>query len=133
MNNQQLLAQSGQPIGQIGGSTGFGPFAVFTTGEAAVDAIARVISVVIGFITISAGIYFLFQLFTAALNWMTAAGDKSKLEKSQLQMSQGLTGFIIVVSSYALVSIVGTMLGFNNILLGNPSELLGQLQLGGTK
>ena len=64
---------------------------------------------------------------------MTAAGDKSKLEKSQLQMSQGLTGLIIVVSSYALVSIVGTMLGFNNILLGNPSELLGQLQLGGTK
>lgn len=128
MNNTHLLAQAAKPLGTIGGSQGFGPFGALTSGVAGVNAIAAMISTVIGFITIAGGIYFLVQLMTASLNWMTSSGDKGKLEKAQLQMSQSLTGLILIVASYALVSIIGNVLGFRNILLGNPAEILGQLQ-----
>ena len=61
---------------------------------------------------------------------MTASGDKGKLEKAQLQITQAITGIIIIVAAYAIVAIIGTVLGLD-ILLNDPENLRNQLQLGG--
>lgn len=124
----KLLAQANP--GQIGSGEGFGLLNNITSAEGAIDAIAKITSTVIGFITITAGIYLIFQLLTAAINWMSSSGDKAKLEKAQLQITQSLTGLIIIVAAYGIVAIIGSVLGLD-ILLQNPGGLIEQLQLGG--
>ncbi len=132
MNN--LLAQANVPLGEIGKGEGFGflNFEKVIGGDGldAINSIAKVVSTTIGLITIVAGIYLLFQLIIAAISWMTASGDKGKLEKAQLQITQAITGIIIIVAAYAIVAIIGTVLGLD-ILLNDPENLRNQLQLGG--
>ena len=131
MNNlNKLLAQASQPLGTIGKGEGFGLLNNITSGKDAIEAISKIASTVIGFITITAGVYLIFQLLTASLNWMTASGDKGKLEKAQMQITQSLTGIIMIVAAYAIVSIVGTVLGLD-VFLGDPQKLIDQLKLGG--
>ena len=124
-----LLAQVPKPLGTIGSGTGFGPFGAGPSSTNPVGVITRVISVVIGIMTIAVGIFFIFQLLTGAINWLTASGDKSKLEHAQLRITQATIGLIMVVATYAIVSIIEKVLGINIL---NPSAIVGSLRLGGT-
>ncbi len=125
----KLLAQSGQPLGNIGSGNGFGLLNNVPSGTDALNKIARVVSTIIGLMTLVAGIFFFFQLITASFNWMSASGDKSKLEKAQLQMIQSLTGLIIVVAAFAVASIIGTVLGLD-LTLSHQENIIPQLILG---
>lgn len=124
----QQLAQNPTGLGQIGGP-GLGPLANIKTGLEALTQLASVISLIIGVLTIIAGIYFMIQFLLGGLNWIGASGDKGKLQSAQDRMSQAIIGLIIVVAAYAVVSIIGKILGIENILLQNPQALFDQLQL----
>lgn len=127
--NNKLLAQNPVDLGQIGTGEGFGPFGN-TSGVLSnpVGPIANLISTTVGLITVCAGIYFLFQLLTGAFSWMISSGDKGKLSTAQDRMLHAVIGLIIVVASYAIVSVVGGLLGFDIL---NPQNIVGALQLGG--
>lgn len=127
MTQPNLLAQVASGLGPIGSGPGFGSIPERDP-LAALNAILRVVSVIIGFITVCAGIYFLFQLLIGAFGWMTASGDKSRLERAQLRMTHAVIGMVIVVATYALVSIIGGLLGFD-ILVKDPDALLKALRL----
>lgn len=126
MINDRLLAVS---LGTIGEGTGFGPFNnAFVTGSGPMAAVVKVVSTAIGFITICAGLYFMIQVMLGGFEWISASGDKGKLEKAQNRITHSLIGLIIVVAAFAIVSIIGTVLGLD-ILLTNPSGLINQLML----
>lgn len=127
-SNLQPLAQVPADLGPIGTGPGFGPFTADQVSGNPLIAITKVVSTVIGIITVSAGIYFLFQLLIGAFTWMTSSGDKGKLTQAQDRMVHSVIGLIIVVAAYAIVSIVGGLLGFDIL---NPQNLLEVLQLGG--
>ena len=128
----QLLVQAASPLGTIGNGEGFGPFGtanVTGNSTSAIMAITKVISVIIGFITISGGIYFIFQLLISGFEWLMASGDKSRLTKAQDRMTHSIIGLIVIVATYSIVSIVAGILGFENLLLKDPTGLIQQLQL----
>lgn len=80
-----------------------------------------VISFSIGFITILAGIFFIFQFVTASFSMVTTGGDVSKLNAARDKMLHGVLGLIIVVASYAIIGLVGTIVGLD---LLSPAEQL---------
>jgi len=127
----KLLAQNPKRIGSIGEGEGFGPFNFeFLTkaNTSPLDALASIISTFIGFITIIAGIYFMIQFLIGGFEWMTASGDKSKLQKAQDRLSHSIIGLIIVVAAFGIAAILESVLGIN-FLLSNPIDIITRLQL----
>lgn len=106
----KLLAQ-GTPIGNI---TGLGPL-----GEGigvyldAFDKFTLVLSATIGVLTVSAGLWFIFQIFAGAFQWLSSSGEKQALENARKRISNAIIGLLVVVLSYGLISIVGLIFGFN--------------------
>jgi len=65
------------------------------------------------------------------LTWITAGGDKTKLEKARDQITQAIIGLIIVGATYALASLVAHFFGLklknasdsnNRTTIGNYSD-----------
>lgn len=87
-----------QPQGGIDGATG---------------AVEKLISNVLVVLTVVAGISFTLYFLLGGLNWITAGGDKGKIDKAKDMMTGGATGIIVITVSYSIVWIVGKALGLN--------------------
>lgn len=82
------------------------------------------ISNAFGGITILSGLAFIGYFLVAAFRWVTSGGDKGKVESARNQMTQGLLGLIIVVASYGIVGLLGSVVGLQ---LLNPGKLICEL------
>jgi hypothetical protein len=76
------------------------------------------ISNIIGFLTFIGGIFFLIYFFLGTLNWITAGGDKGKVEKARTHITNGALGVIVMVAAYAMVGLIGSMLGLDILNVG---------------
>jgi fumarate reductase subunit D len=96
------------------------PYFVFATTNPALDNLQRVgpeggyaadtdefsMSELIGTVVSSVlsllGVIFIVLMLYGGYNWMTAAGDESKLERAKNTIRRAIIGLIILVSSYAI-------------------------------
>jgi len=126
--NNALLANN-EDLGRIGGPTGFGPFGnlPFDVGEAA-KGFNRVISAIIGVITIVAGIWFMFQFIIAGFSWLTAGGNQESVSNAQARMRNAFIGIIIVVAAWAIIGVIGSLIGLDIL---HPERLIPKLGPGG--
>lgn len=97
------------------------------TALGATEPLSRFLSVFVGFATTLAGLMFLIYFIFAGLAWVTAGGDKGKVENAQHQMTNAALGLMIVIASYAIVGIVGGVLGLDIL---NPGQILRSLAPG---
>jgi hypothetical protein len=79
---------------------------------------AYVISIFIGVMTAIAGLWFVFQIFQGAFQWLSSGGDKQQLQTAQKRLQNAFTGILVVVLAYTLVGIVGRILGLDILNLG---------------
>ena len=123
-----LLAQE-PTLPRIGGPTGFGPFGNLPLNiDEAAKAFNKIISGVIGVMTIAAGIWFMFQFIVAGFSWLTAGGNKEAVSTAQTRMRNALIGLVVVVAAWAVVGLVGRLLGLDIL---HPENLLPLLGPGG--
>lgn len=94
---------------------------------ALLENVEQILSAVIGFITVIAGLFFLFNFIIAAFNMITTGGDQGKLEKARDRMIHGVLGLIIVVATYAIVGLIGAIVGLDIL---NPAAQLLELAPG---
>lgn len=102
----------------------YGAFCPKYETAAAATSIEDIITLVVGFLTIVAGLAFLIYFMLGGLSWLTAGGDKGKVETAKSMMTNGAIGMIIVVAAYGIVWVVGQLLGIDIL---NPAELLNSL------
>jgi hypothetical protein len=114
-----------ESLGQIGG-TGLGPFSNLGSAGAATNAFTKVVSGIIGVITIAASIWFMFQLLVGGLNWLSSGGEKAKLTEARDRITNAFVGLIIVVAAWGIIALTGQFLGGFDIL--NPESLLGKIR-----
>lgn len=95
-----------------------------STGPEALTTMETLISTVVGFLTIVAGLAFLIYFMIGGLTWVTAGGDKGKVETAQKMMTNGAIGMIVVVAAYGIAWIVGEVLGVEIL---NPAQALDTL------
>lgn len=110
-------------LGQIGGA-GLGPFA--QGGGSGAAGLAKVISGIIGVITIGAAVWFMIQLFVGGLNWLASGGEKQKLNEARDRITNAFVGLIIVIAAFGIIALTGQFLGFHILDL---EGLLGKIQL----
>lgn len=126
-------ASGGQSMGTIGGG-GLGPFGAFkfgsgqSGGTAALTKVAGTISAIIGFMTLAAGIWFMFEILFSGYEWISGGGDAKKLQAAQERMTHAFMGLLIVVGAWALIAVTGQFLGYD-ILLTNPGSLIQQIRV----
>lgn len=59
------------------------------------------------------GLIFLFMLLMGGLKWITSGGDKAQVEAARSQITQAITGVIILFSIIAITKVVETMFGIS--------------------
>ncbi|MBP7774942.1 hypothetical protein KA078_04080 [Candidatus Woesebacteria bacterium] len=97
-----------------------------TTQDGALNSLEIFISHMLGLLTIIGSIFFVVSFFLAALNWISAQGESAKLQKSREQMIQGVVGLVIIIASYGIIGLIGTVVGLN---LLSPKEAILNLPL----
>ncbi len=106
-----LIAQFGDGIKSPsnayteGGTTQEGVFANFDL----------IISNILGLFTIIGGLIFVIYFLIASIQWITAGGDAGKLAEARNKMVQGALGLIILVASYGILGLIGTIVGIDII------------------
>ncbi len=117
MTNLVAEITGGTPLGgSSGGLKGLGPLGEFTqtsVGTPAFTEFTNVFSTALGVLTISAGLWFIIQVFGGAFQWLASGGDKDGVQKAQKKITNAIVGLFVVVFSYALISIVGLIFGIN--------------------
>ena len=92
--------------------------------EGSTGAVEKLLSNVLVVLTIVGGIAFTLYFLLGGLNWITAGGDKGKIDKAKAMMTGGATGLIVIVVSYAIIWIVGKALGLDIL---NPASIINGL------
>lgn len=83
-----------------------------------------IISLTLGVLTVSGGLWFIFQFFGGALQWLASGGEKQALQSAQKRIVNALIGLILVIFSYTIIALIGRVFGLNifsplDALLGN--------------
>lgn len=76
----------------------------------------NVISVIIAI----SGIWFLIQLLLAGFSYITGAGDSKKTEMAMKKITDSFIGLIIIVISFAAVTIIGQLFFGNANFVTDP-------------
>ena len=122
MKDRYLIALSAVPIGPP--LEGIGEIGLEGGGNA-VSIFTRVISTIIGLMTVIAAIYFMFRLITGAIAIMSSGGDKAALEDARKSITIGVVGFVVTIAAVFIMDIVATLLGIPNILnIGSMINLI---------
>ncbi len=82
-----------------------------TTQESAANMLTKIFSNTLGVLTIIGGLMFILYFVLGGIQWLTSSGDREGVEKAKHQMTNAVIGLIIVVASYSIAFIVGTVLG----------------------
>lgn len=64
-------------------------------------------------VVIVGGLAFLVYLLWGGIQWITAGGDKGKLDEAQHKIYNALVGLGVLVASYAFVRLVGGVANIN--------------------
>lgn len=126
MINKTLAAEK-YPIG--GWFEGLGPLGDVSSFAPNIDEsaglLAKTISNIIGFMTIIAGIWFIFQFISGAYGYLSASGDQQKMTSATKKITSALIGLIVIVAAYAVISLLGELLGFNFLNIKQLIQNLG--------
>lgn len=106
---QDLSGETIEGLGPLGGEG----TNLFLTPTDTLTMFAKVISNLIGFLTVIAGIYFAFQFIFGAYEWITSGGDSQKIQKAQQKMLNGVIGLIIVIAAVFFIDLIGALLGLD--------------------
>jgi len=114
-----LLAQLRNPVipESIGGAVG-------TTADAGGTAFGGLISGLVGALFIAGFLLAFVTLVTGGLSWITAGGDKTKLEAARDKITNAIIGVIIVGAAWAITTLVANFFGFSLETL--PIPVVGQ-------
>jgi hypothetical protein len=80
-----------------------------------------VISSLLTIATTVGGLLFLYTFIMGALGWITAGGDSGKITKARDQMVQGAIGLVILVGAYAIIGLIGAVLGLSIL---TPADII---------
>jgi hypothetical protein len=121
-----FLADDGTGLGTL---RGLGPLGFETdaiTKTNAFTLLSNTLSIIVGVLTVIAGIWFLFQIITAGYQWLISGGDKASVAAARDKLTFSLIGLVIIVMAFAIVSLVGTLFGIDFL---KPASVLEKFPL----
>jgi len=84
------------------------------TGDGVVE-LDKIISTVIGVLTLVAFIYFVIQVILAGYAFISGQGDEKKIESARKRLTDGILGITIVVIAFGVGALLASLMGLDNI------------------
>lgn len=106
-----LAQNSGNMIGNNDGTAV--PLEVKRIGGVGVESVGRLISAAFNVAILVAAIFVFAMLIMGGYGWLTAGGDKAKVEEARTRITNALIGLAIVASAWALINIIAQFFGVN--------------------
>ncbi len=72
-------------------------------------------------VVIVGGLAFLLYFLMGGLEWITAGGEKGKIEEAKAKITQGLIGLGVLAASYVIVKFIETAIGLNLLNITWPT------------
>lgn len=120
---RNLIAQTSNSLGEP--LSGVGNIGLPDGGSEGVNVFARIISSIIGLLTLIGALYFLIVLITGAIGIISAGGDKGRYENAKSKITTGVIGLVVLISAMFLMDLIATLLGIENILdIGEMIDLI---------
>lgn len=112
------------PTITVGAIKGIGPFGF--ENETVSDVTTKsqfgsIFSMVVTTFTVIGGLAFAIFFTLGGLKWLTAGGDKTKVQEAQNQMTQGVIGLVAIVAGLFITGLIGGVLGIDIL---NPFKTL---------
>jgi hypothetical protein len=82
----------------------------------------KIISTAIGLLTLVAVIFFVIQIILAGYGYMSAQGDKNKVEVARKRITDNILGLTIVIVAFGAGALIANIAGLGNIF--NLSSIL---------
>lgn len=67
------------------------------------------------------GLAFLLYFLQGGVAWITAGGEKGKLEEAKNKITQGLVGLAILAASFVIIKFIETAIGMNILNISWPT------------
>ncbi|MDD4026807.1 MAG: hypothetical protein PHO75_01295 [Candidatus Shapirobacteria bacterium] len=80
-----------------------------------VGQLEKIISSVIGILTIFGVIYFTIQIILAGFTMISSQGDPKELESSKKRLTTNVLGLAIIILAYGIGALLAKLLGINSI------------------
>jgi len=97
---------------------------VVPTGDSS-SQLEKIISSVIGVLTIVGFIYFAIQIILAGYAFLSSKGESAKLEAARDRITNGILGIVVVVIAFGLTAFLGNLLGLKNVF--NLSDFINSI------
>lgn len=85
------------------------------------SALGKLISSLVGALFIAGFLLAFFMMLMGGIKWISAGGDKTKLEAARDEITNSLVGIIVVAATYALTVLVANFFGLDLGSLSIPS------------
>lgn len=82
--------------------------------------LGNIIGAVVGMFIIVGFVAALIYILIGGMAWLTASGDKTKLQVARDRITQAILGLIILVSTWAIMTLIGDFTGLDFPLLPLP-------------
>ena len=125
-----MLISKVERIGSIGDTStfsGLGPLSdLFNISNPVIvgNKIAGMMSIIVGFLTVVGGLWFIIQLVVGAFKWMTSGGDKNNVEQAKEHFTHAIISLGILVAAYMIAALVGVVFGLDIL---NPQNIIPKL------
>lgn len=105
----QLIAQNQAP----GIWNPFAPRLSPINGQMGVWQFGQIIQLVVRALFVAAFVIFFVMFLVGGIKWILSSGDKTKVESARGTIAGSLVGLLLVLSLFAITSLVGTLFGVN--------------------
>lgn len=84
----------------------------FTAGNLNITAL---IPKMVNLLFVIAVVVFFFMLVIGGIRWISSGGDKNQTDSARSQITSAIIGLVIVLSTYAIISLIDAFFGINII------------------
>lgn len=84
-------------------------------GSSPVSALEKIISSIIGILTIVGVVYFTIQIILAGFSLIASQGDPKEFQTSKKRLTTNVIGLVIIVIAYGLGALIASLLGMSSI------------------
>ena len=75
----------------------------------------KILSTIIGVLTLVAFIYFVIQIILAGYAFISGQGDEKKVESARKRLTDGILGITIVVVAFGITALLAKIMGLGSI------------------
>jgi hypothetical protein len=77
------------------------------------DSITKIVNLIIPIMMIVGGLACLFMLLLGAYRYLTSEGNAEKISKAQSIIIYAILGLLLIVASFVITKVIGTVLNIN--------------------